>query len=130
MCFSISRKKEFRTSKIASEDITVYKVCHLHTRKVFSYYKRFEYKRGEVCTVKHFRRCEDCKTSIDEGFHSYSNKVKADRNMSFIFPYERICKFTIPKGTKYYYNPQTEEYVSLAIHFDRLLPKKKQLCVK
>lgn len=70
--------------------------------------------------------------TIDEGLHSYSTPEMAEFQLRFIHPYywsgkshiktfptlskdTVICKAIIPKGTEYYYNEESSEYVSLKL---------------
>lgn len=54
--------------------------------------------------------------SIYDGLHSYStyNQALACRYFN-----SKVYKAVIPKGTEYYYNPKTKEYVSLKLEVYR-----------
>lgn len=48
---------------------------------------------------------------IDNGFHSFINKTSAIREVGR-FPRRIVIKCIIPKGSAYYINPRSGEYVS------------------
>ena len=53
---------------------------------------------------------------IFRGYHSYTSKARADANNDSDGEYKEIVRsFIIPKGTRYYHNANTEEYVSETI---------------
>lgn len=102
MCFWIHSK--YREAITATKDIRCWKVTYgkyLNNVNFLSQYQEFPYKFGETykTTIK------GDFISIDEGFHSYSCKPYSSHSGVTIY-----CK--IPKGSKYYYNPEFNEYVS------------------
>ncbi len=61
---------------------------------------------------------------IENGLHSYSSIKKA---MSATYKREVIVKCTIPKGSKYYYNPYSQEYVSNQLQYSTKLRNKSKM---
>ena len=141
MCWR-NDKLKIKTSK---KDIPVWKIVRYSicdSDKCYSLYNKFPY-------VKHIIK----ETSIgfevdkrdgvvigDRGFHSYSNKLKWERDNTDIIVFRkktlfrpknyitcvayqcgiRIAKFYIPKGYKYAEN-KNGEIISSAIVFDKIL---------
>ena len=138
MCWYSYKKPEL---KIASEDIICYKVvyCELAPIRIYSFYRGFKYKLCKQYSIKDgLAVCvhEDLGTyrfeyTIDEGFHSYSEKpVIRDGNIECIddtFRYGRhtfIAECIIPKGSVYYYNPLNCTLVSDAIIINEIIPNE------
>lgn len=121
MCFYIHPKHP--KVKIAKRDITCYKVVFPPSFCIYrSSVTGFRYILGKQYTVgpqeKEFVRERDYWSNEIEpfkigggAFHSFSNKKKIK-----CFPrvWSRI-KCIIPKGSRYYYNPDYKEYCSNAI---------------
>lgn len=121
MCFKIhkSRKEPQRAEK----DIKVFKLFfenngryHLGVKKypLTSICQLTSYRIGALYRVKIGEK--DWNNTIDEGLHSYSEQM--DRYGNFL--YDVVCACVIPAGSKYYFNPDTKEYVS-----NRLIVLKK-----
>lgn len=140
MCFYIN--PDNKEVKIADKDIPCWKVLKrrkcaksfrspIHDHKVFK--KDVVNKKVELLPIFYNRPkiagTIPCANGgiiihtlgvIDQGYHSYSKRsiaTKAWKNeLRFDFDYiYKIAKFIIPKGTKYYYNPDFNEYVSETI---------------
>ncbi len=111
MCFIITTPE-----KIAKKDIVCWKpLIKLSPKAKNDYrsiYYRSLYKLKRIYAVKKFGIDGDC---IDEGLHSYSNLYKAKDRLYIGVDKKTTVKCVIPKGTKYYYNRDYKEYVSLAI---------------
>ena len=112
MCFVIH--KDHPNVLVAKKDIPCWKKVYRVAKKRGSgYYKsqaeaefrRFVYKFNKVYKVRSFRYYPN-KGFITRGFHSYCFKLRTRYT---------IIRCVIPKGTKYYFNPAADEYVSLAI---------------
>jgi len=107
MCFHIHRN-HFR-AKVAEKDIRVYKLlCYYNERFhspfcYFPYIPKKNYKSKIVKILGGY---------IANGLHFYSSLEWAKYNVSGIGRKNVICEFIIPKGSEYYYNPDTKEYVS------------------
>ena len=102
MCFWIH--DEHKEAIIATKDIRCWKMTYSHT----------VHKDGFVSVIQAFRYKFNktykttlgiCDRSITRGFHSYSKKPYSTL-------YNKIIYCIIPKGSKYYYNPSFDEYVS------------------
>ena len=134
MCWE-SKKLKIKTAK---KDIPVWKVVHAvkdingkYTNKCYSFYKFFEYtlKIGNTTQMLFSVLNTENKFIGDNGFHSYSNKVKYTINedniisvyLNKLFSNYTICyyyrgnttivKCHIPKGSKYAIN-ELEEIIS------------------
>lgn len=117
MCFTIQRKN--RTVKIANKAIPCYKVLESNERSNIIGFQ-YNLKKTSTYKVDEFG-FKYGKTKIYEGFHSYTNKKKAENEM--IYGPRKIVKFLIPKGTKYFLNETTEQYCSLALKYVKPRPK-------
>lgn len=107
MCFYIDSK--YPAEQIAKEDISVYKVI---LRENLSYWQDFLYTPNTLYVLDSELSVHEYYETIDKGFHSYSTLQEARYNDGI------CCKtvlFTIPKGTKYYYNEDDSVYVSNSI---------------
>lgn len=108
MCFIIHTTQPYSDEQTANADIVVYKViqsCNRSLHLDFQYAPNLSYRlRKKLKVVR--------SDSIDKGFHSYSSFAKAKRR---VFHHWKAVKFIIPKGAKYYYNPDHDEYVSSSI---------------
>lgn len=104
MCFIKLKNAKLKTAK---RNIAVYKLCirvkdfpdkaipQWRNNKLI--YKKDKLNREiNLCGLN----------TIERGYHSYKDKFSGN------------SKFIIPKGSKYYYNPQREEYVSSNIIFN------------
>ena len=146
MCWE-SKKLKIKTAK---KDIPVWKVVHAvkdingrYTNKCHSFYKFFEYTLNvENTTQMSFSVLNTENKFIgDNGFHSYSNKVKYtihEKNnilvyLNKLFSNYTICyyyrgnttivKCHIPKGSKYAIN-ELEEIISNDIVLDEFVEIK------
>lgn len=154
MCFTIhDNHKEITKS---NEDITCYKVMVEYVTQPIIYksiYQSFEYEQGYIYHTKignpqysnklysvaylydqetHKRKID----SINEGFHSYSTFEEAYNNLDICpFNFENgpmiksksIVQCIIPKGSKFYYNPDEKQYVSERIKIEQTVkPTKEQ----
>lgn len=118
MCFEIH--PDHAEVKIATEDITCYKVLRKINRRLLSphqgerYFKKWSIKLFTIKKVSEFgRKIPTCNKYIYEGLHSYSEYSQATMNSNT--NYRSVHKAIIPKGTEYYYNPYDNEYVSLKL---------------
>ena len=119
MCFH--KHSEHPIVKTAGRTIVCYKrLTSSHDGKVlFSPYQNSQYKIGEVRKmeynfaskpfIKNSSTFRMRKNEINKGLHSYSEHSKALWNKSSS---ESIYKCYIPKGAKYWYNPDRQEYVA------------------
>ena len=146
MCWE-SKKLKIKTAK---KDIPVWKVVHAvkdingrYTNKCYSFYKFFEYilKVGNTTQMLFSVLNTENKFIGDNGFHSYSNKVKYTINedniisvyLNKLFSSYTICyyyrgnttivKCHIPKGSKYAIN-ELEEIISNDIVLDEFVEIK------
>ena len=134
MCFYIHR--DHYKLKTAEEDIVCYKEANKLTTFSFrtsdeikgtediqgfiSFYRFFDYKFGETygyinLSEHEFSNMEETSRLgvIHEGFHSYiAYQVCDDHNF--------CIKCFIPKGTRYFYNPDYNEYVSERIRIGKV----------
>ena len=102
MCFWIH--DEHKKAIIATKDIRCWKIAYkynIHKYGFTSSIQAFHYEFNKTYKTT----LGICDRSITRGFHSYSKK-----------PYNTLYIKTIyciiPKGSKYYYNPSFDEYVS------------------
>ena len=114
MCFIVERKN--REAKEATKDITCFKlvISSLQKEDYFSLFQGFEYTLNKRYNLSSNLRISIYGT-IDDGFHSYSKKLKGDRSPGSI-----LVKCIIPKGATYYYSSKNNEYVS-----DSIIIKKR-----
>ena len=146
MCW-YNDKLKIKTSK---KDIPVWKIVHAvkdingrYTNKCYSFYKFFEYtlKVGNTTQMSFSVLNTENKFIGDNGFHSYSNKVKYTINedniisvyLNKLFSNYTICyyyrgnttivKCHIPKGSKYAIN-ELEEIISNDIVLDEFVEIK------
>ena len=131
MCFHIH--PSHKEKKRATKDIVVYKLLRKNSDEIKNYCKLcnrpipqtewvtlFQYTDVNFNELKRAKFSYNSFRDIEEGLHSYStiNKAKC-----YCFSVnKKVFKSIIPKGAYYYYNPNTEEYVST-----QLLIKEKQL---
>lgn len=140
MCFYINPHNQ--KVKIANEDISCWKVLKrrkcaksfrspIHDHKVFK--KNVDNKKVELLPI--FYNGPKIASTIpwanggiiicvigiiNQGYHSYSKRSiatktwKTELRSDFDYIY-KVAKFIIPKGTKYFYNPDYNEYVSETI---------------
>ena len=142
MCWKID-KKEFKKNptcyhKIAEEDVVVYKVGGVIDGKFIPYFRHdFVYtanalnKEVKLGSDKGYEY-----VSIDEGYHSYSNRDRAFETLNCIMVFELdynyydkivIAKFIIPKGSEYYKNEEDEMVSSQLIWTGESIPFIKLL---
>lgn len=123
MCFNISKK--YPKALTAEHEIICYKVM---TKKYVSIHQDFKYELDNLYKTNFAINPYGLLTSgidngvgylqfgpvINDGFHSFESRNKAYRNrMTHGYPsILETVTCIIPKGAKYYYNPDTEEYVS------------------
>ena len=134
MCFVIQHRAGNKSKKTASKDITCYKVLeirgfnHLPNIYLSPYYQMsYYFKKIKLYKVKNFTyRISElgCLKGIESGLHTYSTLDKAKLRLKVIVmevgsPDARfvIVEMVIPKGTKYYYNSNVNEYVSLGLKY-------------
>lgn len=108
MCFFIHEK--YSEAKIAEKNITCYKIMRKNYK---SFIRGFNYKplldkKTPTVNIKVKNKY------ILKGYHSYSNK-KFTLSVIAHTKFLNIIICTIPKGTKYYYDPKNKEYVSETI---------------
>ena len=140
MCW-YSEKLKIKTAK---KDIPVWKIvrCSDSSDKCLSLYAKFPYVKSiiETSSIIFELRRYDKTIMGSTGFHSYSNKLKLERNDNgFIFVYKkeifsnhkhyimavgssnvRIARFYIPRGYEYAEN-KNGEIISSAIVFDNFI---------
>lgn len=108
MCFYIHNKH--KKVKIAEKNITCYKRLENHSPKYFrSPIQKYKYEKGSLYYEDSLGLRRGFPV-IEVGIHSYSTLEEARDNWTD-YGY-KIVKCTIPKGSKYYYNPDYSEYVS------------------
>lgn len=124
MCFNIHSKHP--EEKTAKKNLVCYKILEGKGKK--SFISPFQQKRYDLTPKKIFKANASKLNkhgsiyTIERGLHSYSNlkyatkKAKCDEH-----DYNRLIQFVIPKGSKYYYNPLDQEYVSLQLRFVKIL---------
>jgi hypothetical protein len=79
---------------------------------------RWFYQPGVLQPRIRIKKAEasDGNWGIFRGYHSYTSKACADASNDSDGEYKEIVRsFIIPKGTRYYHNANTEEYVSETI---------------
>lgn len=107
MCFFIHPKHQ--DLKIATKDIVCWKRLEVTGKNIESPYQGTNYyiDSTKASPIEVFGN------SIHVGLHSYSIREQARIKKRKTGRYnERIFKAIIPKGSKYYYNPGRNEYVS------------------
>lgn len=126
MCWRTNNKPICHNAK---SDIVCYKVMHLKEKKhyyPFFWKVRYTYK-SLICRYKYTSNSENpcvplCLEAgcdyfaskywfIDEGYHSFESKVKAEWEANSYSNKPCIVKCIIPKGSEYYHN-EYGEYVS------------------
>lgn len=117
MCFTVHDKHPF--PKISFFNKRCYKVVIIRNDIIYSFYMDYKYilnKKMRRVKLRPFIGL------INSGYHSYSNFNKAHcMSMSSRLKEARIIECVIPRFSKYYYNPETEEYVSSSIIVKRIL---------
>lgn len=109
MCFFID--PEHKRVKIAKKDMVCYKRLHIHSfiGGFRSPYADFIYEKGETYFEDSMSISnDDFFDRIEVGLHSYSKKSTADGHWQSCV----TVRCVIPKGSRYYYNERTKEYVS------------------
>lgn len=102
MCFWIH--DEHKEAIIATKDIRCWKTAYKYDilkDGFISFVQAFRYEFNKTYKTT----LGICDRSITKGFHSYSKKPH-------VMIYAKIIYCIIPKGSKYYYNPSFNEYVS------------------
>lgn len=114
MCFRIN--KETPDPLIAEEDITCWKVLYRirGAHEFRSPYQRYRYapdvKHEEIeLKVVPGSKYDYSPEHIEEGYHSYIDRYKAE---VMEWAADCVVKCAIPKGSKYYVNNTSGEYVS------------------
>ena len=118
MCFTID--KNHKKPITAKMDIECYKAVLVDEKTAhrnFVYSPNTLYKQNKFWALKNFISGTILDNSINEGFHSYYNLNKAKRCYGYS-DYYKMIKCIIPKGAKYFKNPETEEYVSNQLIYD------------
>lgn len=116
MCFNIHPKHT--TELIAQEDIKVKKYYHLGESHYESPWQNHKVEAGKLYTEPAYG---EIKTDmfgydiINKGFHSYDLEVNDRDSYYRSYHNSHPIECTIPKGTRYYYNPDDMEYVSEAL---------------
>lgn len=110
MCFTVHPKH--KRAKVAKEDIICYKTFykwHLDKKKteVKSQWRGFVYKLGWLYELDGYMVVRKPWNEITVGLHSYILKPEHNWADPTI-----VIKCIIPKGAKYYVNPEYGEYVS------------------
>ena len=107
MCFLIENK-----IKVTDREITCYKwVEKKNPELALSAVRKHPYLKGVTQPMVYFAsRDMNYVKIVDFGYHSW-NTTKYGANAEFI----------IPRGSKYYFNPYYEEYVSDCIKFKRYI---------
>lgn len=125
--------------KIAKKDIPVWKIVitdNSYDNMCKSLYKKYTYFKGILVTTQIEFEVKQNGVIGTIGLHSYSNKLKWERDYGFIFIYKkkifsnfknyinasyqynvRIARFHIPKGYQYAEN-KNGEIISSAIIFE------------
>lgn len=131
--------------KIAKKDISVWKIVQRSTcdsDRCYSLYAKFPYIKSviETTSIGFEVTRHDGIFKGNKGFHSYSNKLKWERDDTTIFVFRKktlfksqnyiigvtdqydikIAEFRIPKGYKYAIN-KAGEIISSAIVFDKFI---------
>lgn len=135
MCFIIDKKH--KKEKIASKNIICYKILEMKNIKIkgifSSPYQKFIYNFKEkthyIANTNKLLKIDNQDYNnniiIYNGLHSYSTIKNAElhkNNLSLIYDDKvEIFECIIPKGTKYYYNSERKEYVSLELKFKKRL---------
>lgn len=126
MCFFVSGSKKYQKEKIAKRDIICYKVFssrgingNQHGKYIRSYYRNFNYKFGIHYELDGYidprLNMNDEPYMISVGLHSYTSLEKAKKtiaNEMGSYYKKIIIPCVIPKGSRYYHNPYSKEYVS------------------
>lgn len=113
MCFYIH--KDHKKVKITKKNIICwkrFKVNGIELNIYYSPYYHFPYIKNIVYYEDSILKKDQKKFVFDEihsGFHSYTSRYEAEmwKNSN-----EFISQCIIPKGSRYYHNPQTKQYVS------------------
>lgn len=122
MCFKVHyAHTDF---KIAKKNIICYKIGYGDQDYFVSLGRHYIYKRNVPTPKVALKKYKSpLYEAIDEGYHSFSDlSYVVDiliQNKITEFASLRIGKFIIPKGAKFYYNPEEKEYVSNTIIFQR-----------
>lgn len=131
--------------KTAKKDIPVWKIVRRSIDspdKCYSLYYKFPYVKHIIDVTSIEFEVDECEGMVrgNKGFHSYSNKLKCERDNTDIIVFRkkilfrpknyitsvadkwdiRIAKFYIPKGYKYAENKKGE-IISSAIVFDSFI---------
>lgn len=113
MCFFAIKK--YGKIKIAHKDIVCYKTLMYNMQSFWKYHQYYfdklepKLRLKNVCSDKEFVR-------IEEGYHSFSTEEKVMAEYEhWSYSYKNLIqmvKCIIPKGSRYYYDPDTSSYVS------------------
>ena len=125
MCFTIHTS--YSEPLIAEQDIKCYKnLSHYPKGDIYSPYRSEQYfsKKNKVSfTIKEvdyfYIDTSFILSYISEGLHSYSTSQRAKQDLD---KWDKTHLAIIPKGTKYYYNPEDNEYVSLKLKVYKSTP--------
>lgn len=116
MCFQVDLNHP--DPLVAEEDIPCIKVIN---DDFTSFFKNYPYKLGEINPKEELKEIINLAPSvnyINEGYHSYYYTIQVyfPTSSSYLW-----VKCIIPKGTKYYKNDNTQEYVSETIIIEKVL---------
>lgn len=104
MCFITSRTAR---AKIAKEDIICFKCLYEPNDSIIFHHRFYKGRSSPKTSLVKKYDSYDGTYGIHHGYHSF--KTEKDARTSGYF-YDKIAKFVIPKGTRYYSNHT--EYVS------------------
>lgn len=126
MCFYIRNNEKEATLYEALEDITCYKLLYNNLQSPYLYYRYTLNKKvkSKLKIPKHINKKGNLQfkvhkkydkgfniLTIEQGLHSYTNLKKARYKNMYGWD-QSIFKCKIPKGSLFYKNNYTEEYVS------------------
>ena len=109
MCFHIH--SSYLEELTAKEDIACYKLLYPSLRSICEGY---QYSLNTIFELNHDLRVDqdqDYGGTITKGYHSYTT-IEATLASNLRHSMHEIFACIIPSGSKYYYNPDREEYVS------------------
>ena len=117
MCLNANVKEKKVEIITLEEDLIVYKLLAENFR---SLYEDFPYELNKLYKTS-FKRVEIRNGEISKGFHSYSDTKRIEEiEGSGDYNDGILVKCIIPKGTRYYYNSNRKQYISL-----KIIPLKK-----
>jgi len=122
MCFYVD--ENHTDLRIAKKDITCYKYMYFRGKKWITPYQAFIYEPGILVTVNTGWRALNKRgcSQINKGLHSHSTRKEAVHNMDS--SEHILIECIIPKGAKYFYSKENEEYVSNQLIAVKRIPKR------